>query len=380
VVQQKFGGHVRQEVISDVIESSYHEAIIQENVRPAGLPNIESVTSQDKEDMSFTATFEIYPEIGELVYDTIKVEKPVAEVTDKDLEAMVQNLREQRKQWSEVKRKAATGDQVMVDFEGRIDGELFEGGTGKDMPVEIGAGAMLEEFEAGLKGIKTGEEKRVEVSFPDDYRDKEVAGKKAEFTLRVTRVSEAVLPDLDATLARSYGIEDGDLDKFRADVRVKMVSELTQKTRQQVKHAAMRGLLEENDIIAPSALVAEEVKSLKSQAARHSGQDIESFDSSTLADDMFREDADKRVRLGLLVGEVIRRESIELDQALVESTLAELAAAYEEPDQLKEYYRQNKDARSGLESMVLEEQVVNHILSKAKVTEKQSSFEEITNN
>jgi trigger factor len=142
----------------------------------------------------------------------------------------------------------------------------------------------------------------------------------------------------------------------------------------------MRGLLEENDIIAPSALVAEEVKSLKSQAARHSGQDIESFDSSTLADDMFREDADKRVRLGLLVGEVIRRESIELDQALVESTLAELAAAYEEPDQLKEYYRQNKDARSGLESMVLEEQVVNHILSKAKVTEKQSSFEEITNN
>ena len=214
VVQQKFGGHVRQEVISDVIESSYHEAIIQENVRPAGMPNIESVDSRDKEDMSFTATFEIYPEIEELVFDTIKVEKPVAEVTDKDLEAMIQNLREQRKQWSEVNRKAATGDQVIVDFEGRIDGEMFEGGTGKDMPVEIGAGAMLKEFEAGLERIKAGEEKRIEVNFPDDYHGKAVAGKKAEFTLRVTRVRESVIPELDASLARSYGIEDGDLEKI----------------------------------------------------------------------------------------------------------------------------------------------------------------------
>jgi len=265
------------------------------------------------------------------------------------------------------KRKAASGDQVMVDFEGRIDGELFEGGTGKDMPVEIGAGAMLEEFEAGLEGIKAGEEKRVEVNFPDDYHGKQVAGKKAEFTLRAIRVSEAILPELDAALVKSYGIEDGDLDKFRADVRVKMVSELTQKIKQQIKHAAMRGLLEENDIIAPSALVAEEIKSLKLQAAKHSGQDIESFDSSTLPDDMFQEDADKRVRLGLLVGEVIKREGIQLDQTLLESTLADMAVAYEEPDQLKEYYRQNKDARTGLESMVLEEQVVNHILSKAKV-------------
>jgi trigger factor len=380
VVQQKFGGHVRQEVISDVIESSYHEAIIQENVRPAGMPSIESVNSKDKEDMSFTATFEIYPEIEELVFDTIKIEKPVAEVTDKDLEAMIQNLREQRKQWSEVQRKATTGDQVMVDFEGRIDGELFEGGTGKDMPVEIGAGAMLEEFEAGLKGIKAGEEKRVEVGFPDDYHGKEVAGKKAEFTLRATRVSEAVVPELDASLVKSYGIEDGDLDKFRADVRDKMVNELRQKIKQEIKHAAMRGLLEENDIIAPSALVAEEVKSLKLQAAERSGQNIESSDSSALPDEMFQEDADKRVRLGLLVGEVIKRENIELDAALVESTLAEMASTYEEPDQLKEYYRQNKDARSGLESMVLEEQVVNHILSKAKVTEKQTSFEEVTDN
>lgn len=380
VVQQKFGGHIRQEVISDVIESSYHQAITQENVRPAGMPNIESVNSSDKEDMSYTATFEIYPEIEKLIFDTIKVEKPVAEVTDEDHEAMIQKLREQRKEWSEVKRQAVTGDQVMVDFEGRIDGQIFEGGAGKDMPVEIGAGAMLEEFEAGLKGIKAGEEKHVEVNFPDDYHGKEVAGKKAEFTLRATRVSEAILPEVDVSLARSYGIEDGDLDKFRADVRDKMVNELTQKIKLQVKNAVMTGLLEENDIIAPSALVAEEVKSLKLEAAKRMGKDIESIDNSALPDDMFQQEADKRVRLGLLVGEVIKSENIELDQEQVESTLAEMAAAYEQPDQLKEYYRQNKDARTSLESMVLEDQVVNHILSKAKVTEKQSSFEEITNN
>ncbi|MCZ6667550.1 MAG: trigger factor, partial [Gammaproteobacteria bacterium] len=215
---------------------------------------------------------------------------------------------------------------------------------------------------------------------PDDYHGKEVAGKKAEFTLRATRVSEAILPEVDVSLARSYGIEDGDLDKFRADVRDKMVNELTQKIKLQIKNAVMTGLLEENVIIAPSALVAEEVKSLKLEAAKRMGKDIESIDSSALPDDMFQQEADKRVRLGLLVGEVIKSENIELDQDLVDSTLAEMAAAYEQPDQLKEYYRQNKDARTSLESMVLEDQVVNHILSKAKVTEKQSSFEEMTNN
>jgi trigger factor len=380
VVQQKYGDHVRQDVIGDVIESSYREAIIQENMRPAGMPSIESVNSEDKEDMSYTATFEIYPEIEEIKLETIKIEKPVVNVNDEDLEAMIQKLREQRKEWSEVSRTAGKGDQVMVDFEGRIAGELFEGGAGKDMAVEIGAGQMLPEFESGLEGISSGEEKSVVVNFPDDYHGKDVAGKKAEFTLKATRVSEAQLPDIDESFIKAFGVEDGNLEKFRSDVRANMDKEVSQKLKMSIKNAVMAGLLEENVIIAPSALVAEEAKSLKQQAAQRMGQDPAAFDSNNLPNEMFEEEASKRVRLGLLVGEVIKSEKIELDKSLLESTLTEMAASYEQPDQVMEHYRQNQEARTGLEGMVLEDQVVNHILDKAKVTEKQTSFEEMMNN
>ena len=229
VVQQKFGEHVRQEVVGDVIESSYREAIVQESVRPAGMPSIDSVSSEDNEDMSYTATFEVYPEIDQIELESIKIEKPVVEVTDEDLEAMIQKLREQRKDWSEVSRAAGNGDQVMVDFEGRIDGELFDGGAGKDMAVEIGAGQMLPEFEAGLDGISSGEEKVVTVNFPDDYHGKDVAGKSAEFTLKATKVSEPLLPEIDETFAKAFGVEDGDLEKLRVDIRANMNKEVSQK-------------------------------------------------------------------------------------------------------------------------------------------------------
>ena len=377
VVQQKFGGHVRQEVIGDVIESSYHQDITQENVRPAGMPNIESVDSEGKDDMSYTATFEIYPEIEKINFESITIEKPIVKIDDENLETMIQKLREQRKEWTEVSRAADKGDQVLVDFEGRIDGELFEGGAGKDMAVEIGAGQMLAEFEAGLNGILAGEEKLVEVNFPEDYHGKDVAGKTAMFSLNATRVSEAILPEIDAALAKTFGIEDGDLDKFRTDIRANMEKELAQKLKLHMKQIALAGLLDENQIIAPSALVVEEVKSLKMQAAERMGQDLESFDPSSIPDSLFEEEAGKRVRTGLLLGEVIKSENIQLDQNLLESTLKEMAAAYEQPEQMIEYYRQNKDARTSLEAMVLEEQVVSHILSKARVTEKETSFEEM---
>ncbi|MFT5398545.1 MAG: trigger factor [Planctomycetota bacterium] len=377
VVQQKFGGQVRQEVIGDVIESSYQEALMQEKVRPAGMPSIDLVESADSEDVSYTATFEVYPEVENLKLDTIKVEKPTVEITDKDFEAMLNKLREQRKQWKETKSAAKKGFQVMVDFEGRIDGELFEGGAGKDMPVELGAGQMLAEFEAGLEGIKAGEEKMVEVNFPEDYHGKDVAGKTAEFTLKATAVSKPELPELDEEFAKGFGVEDGNLDKLRSDVRANMDKELKERLKMQVKNAVMTGLREENEIIAPSALVAEESKSLRKQAAQRMGQDMESIDESMMPAAVFTEEATRRVQLGLLIGEVIKSEKIELDQALVESTIEEMAVGYEQPDQVRDYYRQNREARAGIESMVLEDQVVALILEKAKVTEKKSDFESL---
>lgn len=379
VVQQKFGAHVRQEVIGDVIESSYQEALIQEKVRPAGMPSIDSVSSEEKQDMSYTATFEVYPEVEKLALDVIEVEKPLVEVTDKDFDDMLLKLREQRKSWKESKGAAKKGFQVMVDFEGRIDGELFEGGAGKDMAVEIGAGQMLPEFEDGLKGIKSGEEKVVEVNFPEDYHGTDVAGKTAEFTLKATQVSKPELPELDDEFAKGFGIEDGDLDKMKTDIRANMEKEKNDRLKMELKNRVMTGLLDKNEIIAPSALVAEEVKSLRMQAMQRMGQEAASMDESSLPDQLFSEEAARRVQLGLLIGEVIRQENIELDQALVDSTIEEMAVAYEQPDQVRDYYRQNQQARSGLESMVLEDQVVAHILEKAKVAEKEASFENLMN-
>jgi len=379
VVQQKFGGPIRQEVIGDVIESSYQEALIQEKVRPAGMPSIDSVSSEEKEDMSYTATFEVYPEVEQLELASIEVEKSLVEVTDQDFEDMLQKLREQRKTWKETKGAAKQGHQVMVDFEGRIDGEIFEGGAGKDMAVEIGAGQMLPEFEAGLEGIKPGEEKVVEVNFPEDYHGKDVAGKTAEFTLKATSVSKPELPELDDEFAKGFGIEDGDLDKMRSDIRANMEKEKNDRLKQDLKNKVMSGLLENNSIIAPSAMVAEEVRSLRAQAMQRMGQDSSAMDESSLPDQLFSEEATRRVQLGLLIAEVIRQEKIEIDQSLVDSTIEEMAVAYEQPDQVRDYYRQNQQARSGLESMVLEDQVVAHILEKAKVAEKEASFEDLMN-
>lgn len=377
VVQQKFGGHVRQEVIGDVIESSYQEALIQENVRPAGMPSIESVDSEGKEEMSFTAIFEVYPELEKLELEAIEIEKPLVEIRDSDFEDMLEKLRQQRKTWREVDAAAKSGHQVMVDFEGRIDGEIFEGGSGKDMPVELGAGQMLPEFEQGLEGIRAGEEKTVEVNFPDDYHGKDVAGKTAIFTLHATRVSEPQLPEVDEEFAKSFGVEDGNVDKMREDIRDNMEHEKEERLKMEIKNRALNGLLEHNEIIAPSALIAEEIKSLRRQAAQRMGQDPAAVDEKMLPDQMFEADAKRRVQLGLLVGEVIRQEEIELDQSRVDATIEEMATSYEKPEQVREYYRQNRQARSGVESMVLEDQVVNHILSKAKVTEKQVSFEDL---
>ncbi len=379
VVQQKFGGHVRQEVIGDVIESSYQEALVQEKVRPAGRPSIDSVSSEETEDMSYIATFEVFPEVDSLELESIEVEKLVVEITDQDFDAMLQKLREQRKRWEETKGAAKKGFQVVVDFEGRIDGELFEGGSGRDMPVEIGAGQMMAEFEAGLEGIKVSEQKTVEVSFPEDYHGANLAGKKAEFTLKATRVSKPELPELDQEFARGFGISDGNLEQMRADIRANMEKEKNDRLKLSIKNKVMSGLLEHNEIIAPSAMVAEEINNLRTQATQRMGQDSESVDEASFPDPLFSQKATRRVKLGLLIAEVIRTEKIELNQDLVDSAIEEMAVAYEQPGQVRDYYRQNQQARSGIESMVLEDQVVAHILDKANVTEQQTSFDELMN-
>ncbi len=382
IVKQTYGAQVRQEVIGDVIESTYHDAIVQEKLRPAGMPEILPVSDDNEKDgITYSATFEVYPEITSVELESIEIEKPVADITDADLDNMINKLAEQRKEWNEVERASAESDQVVCDFEGSIDGVPFSGGTGKDMAVEIGSGQMLKEFEAGLLGMSKGEEKTIDVTFPEDYHGKEVAGKTAQFKLNVTKVSEASIPELNEDLIKSFGVEDGNLDSFKKDIRENMEKELAQKMKSNLKNTVMAALLDKNDVLAPKAMVVGEIQTLKNQMAQNMGQQgAKTMDASTFPDDLFEAEATKRVQLGLLVGELIRLEGIKLDADRVQSTLHEMSISYEQPQQVLDYYTQNKEAKAGLEAMVLEDQVVDHILDKASVTEKQSSFDELMSN
>ncbi len=381
VVKQAYGDAVRQEVVGDVIEKTYHEAVMQEKLQPAGMPQIDAVEdADDKDGFAYTATVEVYPEVESVELEAIEIEKPVAEITDQDLDNMIEKLREQRREWKEVDRAAAQGDQVVCDFDGVIDGEAFAGGSGKDMSVEIGAGQMLKAFEDGLLGMSKGEEKTVDVSFPEDYHGKDVAGKTAQFTLKVSKVSEPVVPELNEELIKSFGVEDGDLETFKQDIRENMEKELAQKIKTNLKNAVMAGLLEKNEVLAPSALVADEIKNLKQQMAQNMGQDPAQMDTSNFPDDLFEAEANKRVQLGLLVGELIKLEDVKLDKERLEKTLQEMAAGYEDPQQVIDYYTKDKNAKASLEGMVLEDQVVDLILEKAKVTDKPTSFDELLGN
>jgi len=379
IVRQKYGPAVREEVIGDLIESSYREALVQEEVRPAGPPKIEAMDSKDTSSLSFAAIFEVYPEVEKIELESVEVEKPVVEITDEDLDTMIEKLREQRREWKEVDREAREGDQVMVDYEGRIDGEAFEGGSGENMAVELGAGRMLKEFEDGLVGMKAGDEKTVDVSFPEDYHGKEVAGKTAQFTLKVKQVSEPVLPELDADLIKSFGVESGEIEDFRKDVKANMEKELANKIKVKVKNAVMAALLEKNEVPAPSAMVSDEIRNLKLQMAQNMGQDPAKMDLDSFPDELFRDEAEKRVKLGLLVGELIKNEGMQTDPERFRETLEDMASAYEDPQQVIEYYSKNPEARTSLEGLVLEDQVVDLILDRAKVTEKPYGFEEMMN-
>ncbi len=380
VVKQKYGAQIRSEVMGDLIESSYRDALIQEKVRPASMPEIKPLEGIDGSvDMTYDAVFEVYPDIEAVEIDAIEIEKPVAEITDEDLDTMINKLLEQRKEWIEVDRAAGEGDQVTADFDGTIDGEAFAGGSGKDMAIEIGAGRMLKEFEDGLNGMSKDEEKTVDVSFPEDYHGKDVAGKTAQFALKVTKVCEPKLPELNEDLVKTFGVASGSIEDFKKDVRQNMQKELAQKVKSSVKTAVMSALLEKNEVDAPKVLIDDEIKNLKMQMAQNMGQDPSKMDLGSFPDELFQEEGSRRVKLGLLVGELIRIEDIKLSQDRFNETLQEMAETYEEPQQVVDYYTKNQNARARLEGMVLEDQVVDHILGKATVTEKVFNFEEMMN-
>lgn len=372
VVKQQYGASVYQEVLGEVLQSSYEEAIKQEELKPAGGPSIEPVNMTAGQQLEYKATFEVYPEVALQDLSEVEITRTDAEIQSADVDKMIENLRTQRQTWEVVERDAQDGDQIVVDFEGFLGDEAFDGGQAEDMPIVLGQGQMIPGFEDALRGLKAGDETSFEVNFPDDYQSEKLAGQPARFDVKVKAVNEGKLPELDEAFCKQFGIEGGSVEKLRADVEANMQRELKQTLKTLLKNQAMDALVEKHEVEMPKSLLADEIGRLKQQGTQASGQ-------QDMPDELFTEEASRRVKLGLIVGQIIKDKDISLDSERVDATLEDLASSYEVPDQVKQYYRNNPEQMSMVEAMVLEEQVVDWVVEQAKVAAETKGFDELMN-
>ncbi len=376
VIKQQFGAQVRQEVLSELMQTSFAQAINEQKLNPAAGPRIEPITAGPGEDLKYRAIFEIFPEIALKTVDGLAVTRPTADVTDTDIEAMVQNLREQRPRFEPVDRESREGDRVTMDFVGQIDGHPFEGSKGDDVAVILGGGRMLKDFETGITGARADERKTLSVGYPDDYHNKALAGKTATFDVHVKKVDEKQLPPLDDEFCREYGVTDGGMEQLLSEVADNMRRELAQNVRGRVKQQLLDRLLEANPVEVPKALVDNQVREMQIDTARRIG----AKDASQVPPpEPFVEPARRRVALGMLIGEVIKTRGIQIDRAKVDERLNEMASAYPDPESILKAYRQNPEALRQVETMVLEDQVIDYLLERAQVTDQPSSFKELMN-
>ncbi|ALO46090.1 Trigger factor [Pseudohongiella spirulinae] len=378
VIKNRFGAGVRQEVVGDVMSRSYYAALNEQGVKPAGQPKIEPKTLDEGKDLEFVALFEVYPEVELADFGAIKAEKLVAEVTDKDVDNMIENLRKQRQGWKEVKRQARNDDQLNIDFVGTIDGEEFQGGSAKNTNLVLGSGRMIEGFEKGLLKAKAGDEVVLDLVFPEDYRSADVAGKPVQFKVNVNSVSAPELPELNDEFFAAFGVNEGGEAGFRSEVKANMERELRKASKNRLKTGLMDILLEQNPVDVPVALVNAEINVLRQQALQQFGAGAKNLDPGLLPDELFREQADKRVKLGLILGEVIKQQSMRADAAKVREAIEDIAMTYEQPEEVINWYYGNKEQLEAVESAVLEDQVFDLIVEKADVKEKKVSYEELT--
>ena len=377
VVKQRYGKYVRQEVMGEVVSQSFYEAVSQEKLRPAGQPSFEPLKGEEGENLEYVATFEVYPEVALGDLGKVEVSKPVAEVADADIEKMITVLREQQSSWSVAERAAAEGDQANIDFTGTKDGEEFEGGKGEGYNIVLGSKQMIPGFEDAIVGMTAGEEKTVPLTFPEDYHAEELKGADVEFAIKLNEVSERQLAELNDEFFAGYGVADGGEDKFREEVRNNMERELKNAVNNKVKNRVMDQLASLHEVELPKSLVSGEIQGLKQQMLQqYGGGQQQNIDLSVLPDDMFQAQAERRVTLGLIVAEVVKANEITADADRVRAQVDEIASTYEQPEQVVEYYYANPQLLDGIQSAVLEEQVVEYILDNAKVTEESVSYEE----
>lgn len=376
VVRQQFGDQIRQEVLGDVMQASFAEAVGQEKLAPVTAPKIEPIEFQSGVDLKYRAIFEIFPELQVKGVEGIAVSKPMAEVTTGDIDAMIENLRKQRPTYTSVDRAAQDTDQVTVDFLGTIDGVPFDGGKAEGVPIVLGAGRMLPDFEAGLKGARAGETKTVPVKFPDNYQAANLAGKTASFAITVHKVEEQQLPELNDEFCKHYGVEQGGIEQLRKEVEENMRHELSETVRARLKRQVFDALAAANPTEVPKVLVEEQVRNMQVDMGRRMGaSDVSQLPPAA----QFQDAAKQRVALGLLITEVVKLAKLEVDRKKVQERLIDVAQNYPDPEQVLKAYRDNAQLRSQLESGVLEDQVVDWLLERAKITEQPTSFKEVMN-
>ncbi|MCW9056322.1 MAG: trigger factor [Gammaproteobacteria bacterium] len=373
VVKQQYGNQIHQEVVGDVLQTSFRDAVIKEDLKPAGPPSIVPTTMGLGEPLEYTATFEIYPVFEISDCSKLEIERVTAEATDADIDNMIDTLRKQRTTYDVVERASQDGDQVTVSFEGFVDGEAFEGGKADNVPVVIGANSMIPGFEEQLIGKSAGDEFQLEVTFPEDYQAENLKGKPATFETKVVSVAEARLPEVDEEFAKAFGVTEGGVDQLKQDIRMNMDRELKTKMQTTLKNNVMDALLKANDITVPRALIDDEAGNLQKQMA-DAGQ---LQGNMTLPKDLFEGEAKRRVSLGLIIGEVVKTAEIKVDAERVKAKIEEIASTYEDPQEVMNHYKSNPQLMSGIEAMTMEDMVVDWVVDQAKVKEVKSTFDEL---
>ncbi|OCQ52566.1 Trigger factor [Photorhabdus australis subsp. thailandensis] len=377
IIKQRYGASVIQDVLGDLMQRNFINAIIEQKINPAGAPSYAPEQFKDGEDFTFSVEFEVYPEVELKDLENIEVEKPVVEVKDEDIDAMLETLRKQQADWKETEEAVSAEDRVTVDFNGSVDGEEFEGGKASDFVLAMGQGRMIPGFEEGIVGRKAGEEFTIDVNFPEDYHAENLKGKAAKFAITLKKVEQRELPELTEEFIKRFGITDGTVDGLRAEVRKNMERELKNAVRNRIKSQVIDGLVKANEIEVPAAVVDSEIDVLRRQSAqRFGGNEKQALE---LPRELFEEQAKRRVVVGLLLGEVISSNELKADEERVKGLIEEMASAYEDPQEVIEFYGKNQELMSNVRNIALEEQAVEVLLGKAKVSEKETTFNELMN-
>jgi len=375
VVRKQFGEQVHAEVISDLMRATYAEALDQEKLTPAGGPRIEPITVEPGADLKYAAVFEVLPEVKLKAVDGLALQRPTVEITEADVDAMIESMRRQRPIFAEVQRAAQDTDRLTIDYTGSVGGEALKDGEARDVHFILGEKKVWPEFENALRAVSPGESRTISIDFPAEHVNPQLAGKTAEFALTLKKVEAQSLPEVDEEFCRQFAVQEGGIAALRGEVRNSMTREVTELVRQRLRAQVLDGLYRENRFEVPRGMVDEQIQQLQVDMARRVGaKDV----SQLPGRETFEEPARRRVALGLLLGELVRVEGLKLDRERVQAKLSDLASAYPNPDEVRRAYLQSADAMRQIESSVLEDQVIEHVIGKAKTEDRPVSFKELT--